>query len=215
MTEAEWLVSDDPEAMLAVVRDTVNDRKTRLLGCAYVRWVWSLCGEVPPRTIGIAEEYADGTTSKGALRRARKAVQGEREALEATGAGMRPRWGAYWLLETVATLGAYSSVVAELRRLTSDVLKVEESEWSSLSGLLRDIFGNPFRPVTLDPNWRTSTVVALAAQMYDSRDFSAMPILADALQDAGCDSAAILEHCRGSGPHVRGCWVVDLVLGKS
>jgi hypothetical protein len=78
--------------------------------------------------------------------------------------------------------------------------------------LFRDIFGNPFRAVTFSPEWRTDTAVALARQMYDSREFSAMPILADALQDAGCASAEILEHCRGPGPHVRGCWVVDLVL---
>jgi hypothetical protein len=82
-------------------------------------------------------------------------------------------------------------------------------------GVFRCIFGNPFRPVpTLDPAWLTSTVVSLAKGMYDSRDFTAMPILADALQDAGCDSADVLDHCRGPGPHVRGCWVVDLVLGK-
>jgi hypothetical protein len=80
--------------------------------------------------------------------------------------------------------------------------------------VLRDVFGNPFRPVSFDPAWRTSTAVALAAGMYESRDFGAMPILADALQDAGCDSEDILNHCRGGGPHVRGCWVVDLVLGK-
>jgi hypothetical protein len=73
---------------------------------------------------------------------------------------------------------------------------------------------NPFRPVAFDPEWRTSTAVALAGQMYEARDFSAMPILADALQDAGCDNADILDHCRSPGPHVRGCWVVDLVLGK-
>ncbi|AMV24453.1 hypothetical protein VT84_08650 [Gemmata sp. SH-PL17] len=64
------------------------------------------------------------------------------------------------------------------------------------------------------PSWQTSTAVALASQMYESRDFGAMPILADALQDAGCDNADVLVHCRGSGPHVRGCWVVDLLLGK-
>jgi hypothetical protein len=81
--------------------------------------------------------------------------------------------------------------------------------------LVHDIFGNPFRPVTFDADWRTSTAAALAQHMYDSRDFSAMPILADALQDAGCENAEVLDHCRGPGPHVRGCWVVDLVLGKS
>jgi hypothetical protein len=81
--------------------------------------------------------------------------------------------------------------------------------------LFRDIFGNPFRHVAADPAWLTSTVVSLARQMYEGRDFSAMPILADALQDAGCEDEAVLSHCRGDGPHVRGCWVVDLVLGKS
>jgi hypothetical protein len=70
--------------------------------------------------------------------------------------------------------------------------------------------------VAFDPAWRTPTAVALAKQMYESRDFGAMPILADALQDAGCDSAEVLSHCRDAKQvHVRGCWVVDLVLGKA
>ena len=64
------------------------------------------------------------------------------------------------------------------------------------------------------PSWLTTVVVPLAQQMYESRDFSTMPILADALQDAGCANADVLDHCRGPGPHVRGCWVVDLVSGK-
>lgn len=81
--------------------------------------------------------------------------------------------------------------------------------------LFRDIFGNPFRQIAFSPEWRTSTVVTLAKSMYDSRDFGPMPLLADALEDAGCEHADILDHCRGTGPHVRGCWVVDLVLGKS
>lgn len=82
--------------------------------------------------------------------------------------------------------------------------------------LFRDIFGNPFRPIDFSPGWRTDTAVTLARAMYDAREFSAMPILADALQDAGCDSEDILNHCRDTNrPHVRGCWVVDLVLGTS
>jgi hypothetical protein len=88
------------------------------------------------------------------------------------------------------------------------------SEAEAHNQLVRDIFGNPFRPVTFDPTWRTTTAVQLTQGIYDSRDFSTMPILADALQDAGCDNADILDHCRRPGPHVRGCWVVDLVLGK-
>jgi hypothetical protein len=80
--------------------------------------------------------------------------------------------------------------------------------------LLRDIFGNPFRPVTFDSRWRTSDVVGLARAIYDDKAFERMPILADALMDAGCEDEQIITHCRGDGPHVRGCWVVDLVLGK-
>jgi hypothetical protein len=81
--------------------------------------------------------------------------------------------------------------------------------------LIRDIFGNPFRPVTLDPAWRTANAVALAQAIYDERAFERMPILGDALEDAGCDNDDILNHCREPGEHVRGCWVVDLLLGKS
>ena len=68
--------------------------------------------------------------------------------------------------------------------------------------------------MTFDPEWRTSTVVAIAKGMYESRDFSPVPCLGDALQDGGCDNEDILTHCRSDGPHVKGCWVVDLVLGK-
>ncbi|AWM41892.1 hypothetical protein GobsT_69870 [Gemmata obscuriglobus] len=85
---------------------------------------------------------------------------------------------------------------------------------NALALLVRDIVGNPFRPVTFAPSWRSDTALSLAQGMYESRDFSATPILADALQDAGCDNDDVLNHCRGPGPHVRGCWVVDLVLGK-
>ncbi len=81
---------------------------------------------------------------------------------------------------------------------------------------MREVYGNPFRPVAINPAWRTSDVMLLAQRIYDAREFGAMPILADALQDAGCDSDDILNHCRDTtATHVRGCWVVDLVLGKS
>jgi hypothetical protein len=92
----------------------------------------------------------------------------------------------------------------------------DEQQNAAGVALLRELFGNPFRPVAFDPSWRTDTAVALARQMYDSRDFGAMPILADALQDAGCEDEQVLSHCRdATAPHVRGCWVVDLVLGKA
>jgi hypothetical protein len=98
-------------------------------------------------------------------------------------------------------------------QLVSNATNAEFRKYSCQ--LVKDIFGNPFRPVAFEPAWRTSNTIGLAERMYDSRDFATMPILADALEDAGCDHPDVLAHCRGGGPHVRGCWVVDLVLGKS
>lgn len=74
--------------------------------------------------------------------------------------------------------------------------------------------GGPVRPITLDPRWHSSTVVDLANAIYDQSAYDRMPILADALMDAGCDSDEIIQHCRGDGPHVHGCWVVGLLLDK-
>jgi len=85
------------------------------------------------------------------------------------------------------------------------------------SGLLRDLFGNPLRPVTINPawlRWNEGTLRRLAESIYNERAFDRLPILADALEDTGCTDAEILGHCRGPGPHVRGCWVIDLLLGK-
>jgi len=83
-----------------------------------------------------------------------------------------------------------------------------------LAQLIRCIWGNPFRPVVFDPNWRSETAVALATGIYAERAFDRLPILADALEEAGCDQPDMLDHCRGLGPHARGCWVVDAVIGK-
>jgi anti-anti-sigma factor len=81
--------------------------------------------------------------------------------------------------------------------------------------VVSEFFGPLVRPVAFDPAWRTDTVVAVARQMYDAGEFGAMPILADALQDAGCEDEHVLMHCRDANQvHVRGCWVCALVLGK-
>ena len=91
-----------------------------------------------------------------------------------------------------------------------------DGEGPHQAAILRDIWGTPYTPVRFVKSWRTDTAVSLARTMYESREFGAMPILADALQDAGCDSEDILNHCRDANQaHVRGCWVVDLVLGKA
>ena len=89
-----------------------------------------------------------------------------------------------------------------------------DEEHSCQVRLFRCIMGNPFQPVAFDPSWRTANVIALAQTIYDERAFDHLPILADALEEAGCDNADIMVHCRGPGSHVRGCWVVDLVLNK-
>jgi hypothetical protein len=107
----------------------------------------------------------------------------------------------------LATAGETSSELA-------DVLIIPEEE--AQADLLRCIVGNPFAPPpTFRKKWRTETVTALAAGIYGERAFDRLPILADALEEAGCDHPDVLTHCRGPGPHARGCWVVDLVLNKS
>jgi hypothetical protein len=95
---------------------------------------------------------------------------------------------------------------------------LEKRERECLSVMFREIFGNPFRQVVIAPNWLAANdgaVPKLAQGIYEERAFDRMPILADALEDAGCTDSYVLRHCRGPGPHVRGCWVVDLLLAKS
>jgi hypothetical protein len=95
-----------------------------------------------------------------------------------------------------------------------EVQKEYDAFMEDHTNFLRDIFGNPFRPITLDPTWLPPTVKALAQKIYDDRTFDQMPLLANELEKAGCKDNEILAHCRETGSHVRGCWVVDLVLGK-
>jgi hypothetical protein len=178
-------------------------RRLRLYGCGCCRVVWdTMTDSLSRQAIVTCELYADGVASESERKRARLHAHAARGRIS-------PRYSpAYWLAQAAYAVTHGDAAVAAdgvPDGLLPDSIKAH---------VVRDIFGNPFRPVTFDPDWRTSTAVALATQMYDSRDFSAMPILADALQDAACDSADILDHCRGPGPYVRGCWVVDLVLGK-
>ncbi len=131
-----------------------------------------------------------------------------------------PSWGSIlWSLASPDGFSAAYSVTANTRwpnSSTAPGMSRDATKFVSVQAkIINDIFGNPFRPVAFDPSWRTTTAVGLARQVYEARDFAAMPILADALEDAGCADADVLAHCRGDGPHVRGCWVVDLVLGKS
>lgn len=90
----------------------------------------------------------------------------------------------------------------------------QSQEWQTQAAFLRCLFGNPFRPVTVDPAWLSSNVRSIAQGIYENRAFDRLPILGDALEDAGCTNVDILNHCRQPGEHGRGCWTVDLLLGK-
>jgi hypothetical protein len=108
----------------------------------------------------------------------------------------------------------YPCFVAENILNATELLGQKDAAERSIIHIIRDIFGNPFCPVSINPSWRTSTVLALATGIYSDRAFDRMPILADALQDAGCSNEDILNHCRGPGPHTRGCFVIDLLTGR-
>jgi hypothetical protein len=101
-----------------------------------------------------------------------------------------------------------------MAKIEAAFLERQASEQAVQSSLLRCLFGNPFRPVTFDPAWRTPSATAIAQTIYDERRFTDLPILADALEEIGCNCQEILDHCRNPGEHVRGCWVLDLILSK-
>jgi hypothetical protein len=115
-------------------------------------------------------------------------------------------------------LAAAAAAWAEMRAAWPRAAWVEEVAAAARSALLRDLFRNPFHPVPIiDPAWLVwngGVVRKMAQAIYDARRFTDLPILADALEEAGCTNAEILSHCRGPGPHVRGCWAVDLILGQ-
>ncbi|MBA4191676.1 MAG: hypothetical protein C0467_27160 [Planctomycetaceae bacterium] len=244
MTEAEWLACRDPTPMLELLHGKASDRKLRLFGCATAPGLMSLFGDRPPHDLLEAiERCADAGSldvCSGRLTVISSPMLGtfygrtkpDKPPLLMVGSMVRPdsivglievlqlfneiRAECYGIVvEIITPTGAFVEYSQPLVRVLLLPVFIQEDYKHYGLPPLRDIFGNPFRPVSFDPCWRTSTAVSLAQGMYDSRDFSAMPILADALQDAGCEHADILTHCRDEKQvHVRGCWVVDLVLGK-
>jgi hypothetical protein len=96
----------------------------------------------------------------------------------------------------------------------TEALRADEAERRAQAHLLREVIGNPFRPVEASPTWLGPEVTALATIIYEERAFHQLPALADALEKAGCTELSLLDHCRSAGPHVRGCWAMDLCLGK-
>ena len=219
MTEAEWLVSDDPMGMFCqVVRPLKSSRRRLDLFCiACIRLVWHMLDHPALKLPFDWLEMHPGERVRPRGGHMRDLFQGPAKVLYDW------RYRRDLGLNTFAIHIAhdlwadfYDYAFDNLGKGSKyDLSVLREDPSIFLPAVIREIFGNPFRPVVFCLEWRTDTAVALARQMYESRDFGAMPILADALQDAGCDNDDILTHCRGEGPHVRGCWVVDLILGKS
>ncbi|HEX4606650.1 MAG TPA: hypothetical protein VH092_00435 [Urbifossiella sp.] len=196
MTEARWLTATDPTGMLKFLKGSASDRKLRLFAVVSCRTAWSnFPNEACRRAVLVAESFADGLADESELQTAREeALQTAELISEQNIEGCGRAWA------RVAAEAAWVPVLVPQLRGSAP--------------FLRDVFGNPFRPVAFNPAWRTSNVLALAEGIYQERAFGRMPVLADALEDAGCVNEDILSHCRSDGPHVRGCWVVDLLLGK-
>lgn len=226
MTEAEWLGATDPTPMLEFMKGKASDRKFRLFAVACCRRVWHvLTDDRSRRAVELADQAADGAVSERTL----DAVSGEaEEAFEdaitdhddterednpgVTAAQYAAACSAASYASNTPVVRLEDAVV--VANATSEAVPDPSVMRGKQASVLRDIFGNPFRPVTVDPSWLTSNVLALAEGIYADRAFDRMPILADALQDAGCDNEDVLTHCRSEGPHCRGCWAVDLLLGK-
>ena len=243
MTEVEWMTATDPRPMLDFIGAQASQRKLRIFAFACCRSVWEqLTREIQHEAIQVAERHADGNATDKELGIVVSAVHRQRRkhntldkavydtvrnyggihyshCLSLTDAIARAAAGSLGLNPSPNELIYFdgNDTIREHPTPNADRLIWNETyarQLLLLSIVVRDIFGNPFRSVIPNPSWLTSTVLALANGIYNEKAFERMPILADALQDAGCDNEEILQHCRGPGPHVRGCFVVDLLLGK-
>jgi hypothetical protein len=206
VTEADWLACADPDKMLCFLQGRASDRKLRLFACACCRHTWHLLVDERSRqAVESAERLADGRANAGEV--ARAGAQARRAAREAAERSRGAAWDAAWLAAADAALLAG---------------RAAGRAGGPAAAWLRDLF--PRRPVTPDPAWlarNDGTIPRLAQAAYEERslpggtlDPARLAVLADALEEAGCTSSDVLGHLRGPGPHVRGCWALDLLLGK-
>jgi hypothetical protein len=234
MTEAQWLACDDPGPMLEFLRGRASERKLRLFGCATCRDLDpSLSASEAARVaVAVVERYVDGEATRAELDAAcaaareatyayfrQRALTGQPDSIEERRVAMLARI-ARWAAEGRHPVGEMRVAVVANDPNCWESVGVE-GRWRRLVRLLREVFGNPFGPATCDPAWRTPDAVALAQAAYDERhlpagtlDAARLAVLADALEGAGCSDRAMLSHLREPGPHVRGCWVVDLILDR-
>jgi hypothetical protein len=225
MTEAEWLTGIDCRAMLRYLRGRGSDRKLRLFAAACWQRLRHLLPDGHLRWfLGLLEPHADGLVPPQELAAARQAAWVPFQSLAAGAptpetreqrAARRLRmWGAHQNAWTAAVEAGRTArgLAAQIGAWAADAETKFECD------LLREVFGNPFRPSTVDPAWLAwegGTVARLAGAAYEGRAFDRLPILGDALEEAGCADADLLAHCRQQpAAHVRGCWALDLLLAK-
>jgi hypothetical protein len=212
MTESEWQLSMDPTTMLRFLRRRISLRQECLIACGCVRRIWDLLENESSRAaVAVTERFADGFVAEAELQAAHAAAEKASYVggpYEATRAAAAATMAAATLPgdASARAADAFAWSVAkrpELWQLARDQERAHQAD------LLRDIVGNPFqqRPARHWP----SHVVGLARAIYQEGDPQVYPILADALEEFGESDMA--QHCRQAG-HVRGCWVVDTVLGK-
>jgi hypothetical protein len=199
--------------MLELLRGKTSDRKLRLFAVACCHRIAHLMKHTRSlEAVDAAEQYADGLITRGELAAAHSAVRSwwETEAAAA--------WAAGPVAEAGAAQAAQAAALAAGQAGPGAMNEEAAAEAAAQAGLLREIIGNPWRPLTwalgTDPQAHAE-VLAIARRAYDERDFAALPILADALEEAGCADQLLLDHLRGPGPHVRGCVALDAILGRT
>jgi hypothetical protein len=218
MTEAEWRTSKDPAPLLTYLQAHVSERKIRLLACACCRGIWEHLPDRSRQGVEVAERFVDGLASPKDLAKAHgNAVTFKGEA----------GWAAYWAT-SIRVAGSILNVFQKAAELPAKqagqktgkadtYVAVQAESMLEQADLVREVVGNPFRATWVSQamlRWEGGLLAHLAEGIYQERAFDRMPYLGDALEEAGCADQEVLDHCRSGGPHVRGCWVLDLVLGK-
>jgi hypothetical protein len=202
VTEAEWLDCQDDYSMLLSVNRDLHARKLRLFACACARRLWRYINDERSRyAVEVAEHYADNLATRQELAAAR-----ERAGPAATS---KAKIVAFHAASDDACWAAGMAAMAA--SLGSAAIKAGQA------AMLHDLFGNPFRPVVVPASWLAwegGTIGHLAQAVYDERSFDRLPILADALEEAGCADGRLLHHLHNGGEHFRGCWALDALLGK-
>ncbi len=203
MTEEDWLCCGDPEVMLQFLGEQAGERKLRLM----------CLSEVCPESQGwaLAEGLAEGTASD-ADRETHFLSEANDDATAWLG---RP--DPFTVREAMAILRTIVGRATYSLTTFHEVTVARRVERARIANLVREVFGNPFGLNSILPvwlQWHAGIVWSIAQSIYERRQFQDCPIVADALEDAGCDNADLLNHLRGPGPHVRGCWALDLLLGR-